>query len=173
MLIFAFFLALFAFFIQGIFIPKISILAFAPFLAFSILLSNFPKALILAFVAGAFVDVFSSDPFGIHALNFSLVTFFFHRYKKHFLHEKPLHLSLMTALISMLSTLLGLTLLFLFDRRVPFSGRWVFTDLLGMPFIDALYAFVWFSAPITLFQTLKKLVVVFWLKRKNRSLISH
>lgn len=173
MLISAFFLALFAFFIQGIFIPKIAILAFSPFLAYALLLSKFPKAFILSIIAGGCMDLFSSDPFGVHALNFSIVTFSFHRLKKHFLYEKPLHLSLLSILISMHSTFLGFFLLFLFDRRVPFSGRWVFTDLIGMPIFDGLYAFVWFSAPITLFQFIKKFVVIFWLKRKTRSLTSH
>ena len=173
MLIGAFFLSLFALYIQCVFIPKIALFVFAPFLAYVNLLSSFPKALILSMLAGGCMDLFSNDPFGVHALNYTLLTAFFRRFNRHFLHEKPLHVSLFTALISSFTTLLGFLLLFLFDRRIPFGGRWIFTDLIGMPIIDALYAFVWFSAPITLFQTLKKMVVVFWLKRKRRSLTSH
>ena len=39
--------------------------------------------------------------------------------------------------------------------------------------IDALYAFVWFAAPLVLFDKMKRMWVLFWLKRKNLSHTSH
>lgn len=171
MLIGIFFLSLLALYIQCLIIPKIIFFAFTPFLSYVNLLSNFPKALTLSILAGGCMDLFSNDPFGIHALNYTLTTAFFHRFNRYFLYEKSLHITLFTFLISSFTTLLGFLLLFVFDRRVPFNGKWFFTDLIGMPIIDGLFAFIWFSGPIILFQTLKKMVIVFWLKRKHRSLI--
>ena len=173
MLIFAFILAILAVILQGLLIPRIAILAFAPLLALLALRSDLPRALWLAALAGSIMDALSEDPMGLHALNYVLITAFFFRYRTHFSYDQPSHLSLLTALISSASTLLQLTFLFLFDRRVPFGGRWVFTDLVGMPVIDALYAFVWFAAPLALADKLRRMWVLFWLKRKNPSPISH
>lgn len=173
MLVSSFFLALTALFFQAILVPKVAILAFSPFIALVVMRCNLVQSIVLSIIAGSCMDLFSNDPMGIHAIEYALIATLAFRFKRHFLHDQPLHLSLFTALISSLSTLLCFLLLFLFDRRVPFSGRWFFATLIGMPVLDALYAFVWFSAPITGFQTLRKIWVVFWLKRKNRSLISH
>lgn len=172
MLIFAFILGLTALILQGILLPQLAILAFAPFLALVTMKCPLKKALALSVLAGAMLDLLSEDPMGLHALNYAIITSLLFKSKKHFSHEQPLHLSLFSALISLLSTILQLILLFLFDRRVPFGGRWIFADLIGMPLIDALYAFVWFAAPLALFEKLRRMWVIFWLKKKNLSPIS-
>jgi rod shape-determining protein MreD len=172
-LIIAFIMASLALFLQGILLPRIAILAFAPFLSLVMMRCEMGKALWLSALAGALVDLLSDDPIGLHALNYTLVAAILFRVKNHFSYDQPFHLSIYTAFISSLSTALQLMLLFLFDRRVPFDGRWFFADLVGMPVIDAFYAFVWFAAPLSLFDKLKKMWVLFWLKRKNLSRTSH
>lgn len=159
--------------LQGILVPRVAILAFAPFLALATLRCELNRALWLAAFAGSVIDLLSDDPMGLHALNYVLVTAILFRFRKHFSHDQPLHLSLCTASLSFLSTCLQLILLFLFDRRVPFNGKWIFGDLVGMPLIDALYAFVWFAAPLYWIEKFRTKWVLFWLKKKNRSPISH
>jgi cell shape-determining protein MreD len=169
MLIIAFLLSLIALILQGILIPKLTLLAFAPFLALVIMRSELIRALYLSGLAGGLVDLVSDDPMGLHALNYAIVTIVLFRARKHISYDQPFHLSLFTAIISLLSTALQLVLLFLFDRRVPFGGKWIFADLIGMPVIDALYAFVWFGAPLALFEKIRLMWVHYWLKRKNPS----
>ena len=164
MLLIAFFLSLCALLLQGVLIPRLSILAFAPFLALVIMKQKYNKALWSSAFAGCIMDLLSDNPMGLHALNYTLITAFLFQFRSYFSHDHPLHLSLFTGLISILSTLLQLTLLFLFERRVPFAGRWIFGDLLGMPIIDSFYAFVWFGAPFTLLTNLQKLWKVFKIK---------
>lgn len=173
MLTLAFILAASALVLQGILLPRLSLFAFAPYLALGILRCEKGAALWLCAAAGALADLFSDDPMGLHALNYTITASLLFRMKKHFLYDQPFHLALFTAVVSAVSTALQLILLFLFDRRVPFDGRWVFSDLIGMPALDALYAFVWFAAPLSLFNQLKRIWVLFWLKKKNRSLTSH
>ncbi len=170
---FAFFLSLLALIVQGVFLPKIAILAMSPFLSLVILKEPFERALYLSVAAGIVMDLLSDDPMGIHALNYSIICFVLFRIKNHFLHDQPLHLSLFTALISIASTLLQLLLLFLFDRRVPLVGRWIFSQLIAVSMVDALYAFVWFSAPLALVNKIRQIWVVFWLRRKRLSRTSH
>jgi len=173
MLVLAFFLATLALILQGIVLPRIAILAFAPFLALAMMRSERKRALWLSALAGALVDLLSDDPMGLHALNYTIVTWLLIRVKNRFSYDQPFHLSLYTVFVSSLSTALQLMLLFLFDRRVPFDGRWFLADLVGMPVIDGLYAFVWFAAPLSLFDKMKRIWVLFWLKRKNLSRTSH
>ena len=167
MLIVSFFLATAAVILQGVLLPRLSILAFAPWIALVSLRCSHSRALWLSASAGAIIDLLSDDPMGLHALNYTLTAVLLYRFRKHFLHDQPLHLSIFTALISLISTLLQLVLLFLFDQRIPFGGKWVFADLIGMPMIDALYAFVWFAAPLALFEKLRHYWMLFWLKRKK------
>jgi rod shape-determining protein MreD len=173
MLIFAFILSFIALLLQGILLPKITILAFAPYLAILILKLPHTQSLILASLCGAIMDLMSDDPIGLHAINYTVSVWLFFKIKSHFSFEKATHLTLLTALISSFSTIFQLILLFLFDRRVPFSGRWAFMELIGMPIVDAIYAFIWFVAPMDLFQKVRKKLVIFWLKKKNRFQTSH
>lgn len=166
---FAFLLGSLALFAQGTLLARLSILAFAPFLALVVLRCPPNQSVWWAVAAGCLVDLFSDDPMGLHALNYAVTVALLLRIRKQFSHEQPLHVSLVTGLFSVGSTLLQLFLLFLFDRRVPFDGKWILADLVGMPLIDALYAFVWFTAPLSLFDKLHRLWVLFWLKRKNPS----
>ena len=159
-------MGLIALLLQGSLLPGLHLIAFAPWIALVSLKCSTPRALWLSAISGALVDLFSDDPMGLHALGYTLSCLLLLRLKKHFLFNNPFHLSLFTFFVSSISTLLQLILLFLFDRRVPFSGRWIFADLVGMPAVDALYAFVWFAAPLALFERLRRIWVVFWLKKK-------
>jgi len=173
MLISAFLLGTIALFIQCFFPPLIPLLAYAPFLALVILRTTMQRSLWAAAAAGAILDLISDDPMGIHALNYTLTVFLLYPYRSRFLYDQPFHFSLVTALISIFSTLIQLALLFLFDRRVPFNGKWLLADILGMPVLDALYAFVWFSAPLALFKWTRRMWrqkwKLFWFKKKNPS----
>ncbi len=169
----AFLLALTALLFQGLYLPHISILAFAPFLALISLSLPLSTTLWLSFLSGVLIDLFSEDPMGLHALNYVLTTALLYRLRSLFSAERPFHLSLFTALISLFSTLFQLILLFLFDRRVPFNGKWIFADLFAMPLVDALYAFVWFAVPLAVGGKITKMWTLFWLKKNNRSQTSH
>lgn len=173
MLILSFLLSLFALILQMTLIPQIALLPFCPFLSLAILRSSSAKALWLSCLSGAILDLASSDPMGVYALGATLTTFVLFRFKNHFLSEDPFHISVFSALFSFTTTFLTLLLLFLFDRRVEIQGRWVLTDFIGMPLIDALFAFVWFAAPLVLFSKLKKMWDLFWLRRKKISRTSH
>jgi rod shape-determining protein MreD len=167
MLIFAFLLATLALILQGILLPKLTILAFAPLIAFVILRSKLIPALFTSLLAGAIVDLFSDDPMGIHALNYVLVTAILSRFRTHLSHDEPLHLTLFSGGVSILSTLIQLFLLFLFDKKVPFDSKWTLLDLTLMPLIDAFYAFVWFAAPLHFIAVAKKFISILKLKKKT------
>lgn len=172
MIVFGFILSLSALLLQGLLVPKLSLFVFAPFLALLVLRRPLSYSLWLAGASGAIMDLFSDDPIGLYALNFTLATAFFLRFRTRFSSDSPLHFPLLTTLISILATLLQWLLLFLFDRRVPFHGQWILTDLIGMPIADGIFAFVWFTGPLLAADKLYKMWVLFWLKKKNPSLAS-
>lgn len=167
MIPFSFFFSVSLLFLEGIFIPKLSLFAFAPFLALIILKEPFMKTLLWAAFSGAIVDLFSDDPFGGFALNFCFIAFVLWQGKRFFSHENPFHWSFFTALVSLLVTLFQIFLLFLFDRRIPIEREYLLSQLLGMPALDALYALVCFAIPYAVFKKIKRWWLPFWLEKKQ------
>jgi rod shape-determining protein MreD len=165
----AFALALAAWILQGAVFPQLAFFPFVPFAALAVMTRPLSSALWLSAFAGLLVDLGSSDPIGVHAINHTLSAALFWRIRRHFSADRALHLSLFTGLMSFVSTFSLAALLFLFDRRVPFHGKWVLLDCLCMPVIDALYALVWFSSPLLAYAFLRRHWTVFWLKKKNPS----
>ncbi len=156
-LIVSFFLAL-TFAVCGtVFLPRVHLLAFSPFLAILYHNTRFTKSLWIASLCGLIIDLLSSEfRFGVHALNYCLTTLLLYKQKKHFIEDKAIALSLFTVIISVVSTLLQFFLIFIFDRALPLSGKLILTDLIIMPVADAVYAFLWFTCPLKLFAHIKK-----------------
>ena len=168
MLIFAFGLCLVEFFLQcGIF-TNFVLFSFAPFITLVILTCPFHKTLWLAFITGGMLDLLSSDPMGIHALQYVGASLIFFRYRRYFLYDNYLHFSIANVLVSFTLTLFNLFFLFLFDRRVPFHGKWILGDLFGMPIVDGIYAFLWFSGPFYIYILFKKYGRFYWHKMKRK-----
>lgn len=157
-LYFSFSLALFFALFGTVFLPHVRLLAFSPFLALLYNRSSFTTSLWIASLCGLAIDLLSSEfRLGIYALNYSLTTLLLYKQKRHFFEDKPLALSLFTILISIVSTILQLLLISIFDRALPLSGKLLITDLIIMPIVDAIYAFLWFSCPMMLFLYIKKI----------------
>ena len=73
----AFFLALTVWISQGIYLSKLTILAFIRFLAIVILKRPLTRALWISAFVGALVDILLDDPIGVHALNYVVTTALF------------------------------------------------------------------------------------------------
>lgn len=164
----AFLLASITLFLQSVFSPPFVLLAFAPWIALVCLSTEIPKSLALCLLGGCLIDLLSEDPMGVHALNYTLVAYFLSRFRTYFSHENPLHLAVFTMLISTCSTLLQFFLLFLFDRRVPFTGEWILGDLFIMPIADGVYALLGFAYPLMLYKKVLHQGSYLWLKLKKR-----
>jgi rod shape-determining protein MreD len=157
-LIFSFSLALFFAACGTVFLPRVHLLAFSPFLALLYNNTSFIKSLWIASLCGLIIDLLSSEfRFGVHALNYCLTTLLLFKQKKHFVEDKALALSLFTVIVSVVSTLLQFFLISIFDRALPFSGKLIITDLIIMPIADAAYAFIWFTCPMKLFAHIRKI----------------
>ncbi len=136
--------------------PSVGILSYAPFLALTCMRTSFLTSLWVAALVGLFSDLLSADPFGIYALSLTLTSASAYRFRNRFFQGEPLQLCIFTGIISFLFTPLHVFILFLFDRRAPFSGKWSFLDFFTMPFLDAAYAFFWLVGPLLLFEWAKR-----------------
>ena len=123
----------------------------------------------LAGAAGLCVDLFSDDPMGVHAMNYVVVAGAMYGVKRRLSQGEPLHLGLYTVGISGLSTIVQFFLLFLFDRRVPFGGKWALVDLFCMPIVDGVYALIWVAGPLWALKRLRYQWDIYWIKKKNLS----
>lgn len=132
--------------------PGIRLMTFAPFFALSYYRLSFVKALWLSFGCGLLLDLLSSElRFGLYALASTIITAVFYRQKRHFFEDKALAYSAFSALISLALTAF---LLFLTDLKLHIAA--VITNLLLMPAIDGLYAFLWFTCPLKLYIYIQK-----------------
>ncbi len=151
---FAFLLAL----IGVLFFSKIHLLYFAPFLVLSFYHCTRFAVLWRAIGCGVIVDLFSSNPhFGLTALNYTLVCWVLYGQTRNFFQDKLSTLPLMTLFFSILSTVTTAILFFFFSQPIIPSLKWVFTDLICMPFFDALYAFA-LSFPFYITLKIRKII---------------
>jgi rod shape-determining protein MreD len=156
-MIIPFFLALFALFFSSALFPTVKLFAFAPFLALVYTRKSFIASLWMATLAGCLVDlVTSGHRFGTSGLIYCLTTFLVYHQKRHFFDEKPLALALFTILISFVYTGFNLIAMLFSERSIPLSGEFFLTEFIGMPFLDAVYAFFWFTCPLKAYARLKR-----------------
>lgn len=159
-LLFPFSLSLLAALFATALFPTLPLCAFAPFLALLYQRRSFLFSLWIASACGLLIDLISAEMrLGIYAFNYAITTLLLYRQKKHFFEDKPLAISLYTAAISILSTLIQAGLFTLSGRKLIWSAKWVVTDLLLMPALDALYAALWICCPCLLYLTIRRLGV--------------
>ena len=148
-----------------VFFPQIRIWPFTPFLVFVFHRVRFYKALWISFFCGLLLDLFSSQfRFGLFAFSHVATTFLFYKQKKHFFEDKALSLSLFTAFLSAFLSLF-LFLLCIRNEQITASFSTFFSSFIVMPCLDALYAFFWFTCPISLYAYFKKHGLSFFLPK--------
>jgi rod shape-determining protein MreD len=171
MLIFTFALATAVLFLQGVDLPGIPMNAYVPWIALAVLSHPLRKDLFKplagAAAAGLLVDLFSDCPLGLYPISYTLATAILFRFRNRFLYERPLHLAVFASFSSLLSSILQLFFLFLFDRRAPIAGQWIAVGWLTAALIDGLYAFIGFSGPLYLWAKARRNWVLLWIKRKH------
>lgn len=154
----AFFLALGVALFGSVFWPGLRLFAFAPFLALVFMRSSFLTALWIALATGLIIDLLSSQMrFGSYSLIYTLAAVLTYHQKRHFFADKPLALSLYTAVISLVASSLELTFLYVLDAKLPVNWKTIAFDLFGLSVLDALYAFVCFTCPMKVHSYLKKI----------------
>ena len=147
-----FILASFIATMQSAFFPHFIILAYAPFIALSCMHAPMLQSLWLTALAGLCSDLLSTDPIGIHTLTFILVCAMLHRFRLGVFKDGPMQLCFYTALISAATMPMQMFLFFLFDRHLPIHGKSILLDFVGMPLVDAAYAFFWFVGPLLVWE---------------------
>ena len=151
-------IAFFSTLLGPVFLPKLHLFYFVPYLVISFY--QLPRHAVLwrAYFSGIIIDLLSSSPlFGLTSLNYSIVCWVLYGQTRNFFEDKPSTLPLMTFLFSFLSTLFSAITLLFFKDPITFSGTWIVTDLIGMSLADAFYALLVFSLPFQLTYSLRKL----------------
>ena len=155
-LLFFFFLALFALCFSTVFFKELKLIAFAPFLAIVIQRKSFIQTLWIAYICGVFANLLNFDiRFGFCSLGYMSSAGLLYKLSRQYLGEHPLEISLCSALIGCLFSLPQLFFFFLRDKSLWALFKALFGNILLLP-IDALYALVWFSLPLMIFNYIKK-----------------
>lgn len=129
--------------------PHLRLVFFAPFLIIACYQKSLPKCLWLAFLCGMVLDLLSSyTRLGLYAFDFCLTVAVLYPQRRNFFADSVTTLPIMTFLFALISTLVMALLLYSVESRNVFSWPWLFTDLICMPAMDALYAFCFFILPV-------------------------
>lgn len=139
---------------------------FSPYLAILYRRSSFIKSLWVAAFCGLLVDLLTDRPFGLHALNLTVVTFFFYRLRVYFV-DKPIGLASYTAILSLSITLISWILFSLCGQNLPLTFKGITTDFFVMPLADSLYGVLCFSLPLSLYRLGKNLYYRFLLMHEE------
>jgi len=141
--------------------PKWHLFYFAPYLVLSYYKYSRYAVLWRSLGCGILMDLFSSTPFfGLSSINYCLVSFLLWGQKRNFFEDKLSTWPLMTALFSLLSTLFSVILAFFVGQKISFCWKWGVTDLFAMSFVDAAFAFIFFSLPFLCIHKIKR--KLFW-----------
>jgi rod shape-determining protein MreD len=150
-----------------LFTAPFPILPFSPYLAILYRRSSFIKSLWVAALCGVLVDLLTDRPFGLYALNLTVVTFLFYRLRVYFV-DKPIGLASYTAILSVNVTLFSRILFSLYGQSLPLTFKGIATDLLVMPLADSLYGVLLFSLPPHLYHLGKRLYFCFRATREEQ-----
>lgn len=131
--------------------PSIRLFYFAPFLVVANYQCRMQTVLWLAVLCGMIIDLLSSAPrLGIDAMSYFISMIILYRQKKNFFADSVSTLPLMTCLFSSLSMLITGFLLYIIDMQNIYSWKWLLTDVIIYPLVDAFYAFGLFILPAML-----------------------
>lgn len=137
--------------------------AFSPYLILTLYYRPFRISLRHAFLCGLILDLLSSSlPLGFFAFILMLCLTLFYRFKSLFFIDKILTLPILTFLFSIVMTLTHRLALNIFCTKSPLTLKWIGSDLVLLPLVDALFAFVFFALPHKFFSR--------WLSRDQRKL---
>lgn len=133
-------------------IPYAHILYFVPLIVICMYQKTLITCVYYSLVCGLFIDLVSDgDRIGFYAMNYSLSTFILYPQKKNFFADNLTTLPLMTFFYSVISTSLEVAYFLSVSRIPPLTIKWVISDIIVMPSIDAVYAFIIFILPAVLF----------------------
>lgn len=152
--------------------PSLRILFFAPFLVIIVYQISFLKCLWVSFFCGLLIDILSSNShLGLYAGNYVLTTALIYHQRRNFFSDSISTLPLMTLFFSVVSTLLETFALYIFEKPLVSSWKWIGIDFILLPVVDALYSLMIFVMP-TLFlkkynkSNMKNLRNVFFVRKK-------
>lgn len=150
-------LSLIALCFGGAFFPSIRLAPLAPFLVVCFYRLPFRQCLTLAFVSGLLIDLLSTQfRFGLFGVIHLLASALLYGQKKHFFEDRPLPFCLYTSLTSTFLSGLSLLAAKFSSMEMAISFPVLLSDLVFMPLIDGLYAFLWFVCPISLYTLMTK-----------------
>lgn len=153
----AFGFALASFLVLPVVWPFLRLTYFAPFLVVVLYKRPLKEVLWFAFGCGLFMDLFSDEPrLGILALSYVAASFILFKQKQHFYQDHWTTVPALTLIFVEITTVFHLAMRGLFGAKLHLTWEWAITDLLIMPMLDAIYAFILFTWPALFMPKSKK-----------------
>ncbi|PCI92334.1 hypothetical protein COB11_07640 [Candidatus Aerophobetes bacterium] len=165
-LIFFLVASFFALFSHALF-PSLSILAYSPYLAFVFITKPLLKALWHSFFCGLIMDCAQSYlPFGFCSIAYCIITVILYKQKWTIFEDNSFSLSIFAASFSLLFSCMQVSVMYFIKIPLKLSFSYFVKELLLMPFVDAIYAFVCFTSLFLIKTYIEKNRFPFFLLKK-------
>ncbi len=141
--------------LSPIIFPNLKITYFAPFLVLLFYQRSLLATLWISSLIGLSLDLVSSySLLGMYAVNYCVTTLLLYHLKRLLFQDQLSTVPLLSFLFGIISTLIEVIILTLSHVTLSLSFGWFISDLIIMPFCDALFAFIGFVLPIFLLSHL-------------------
>ena len=141
-------ITIFMLFCLPVVFPAWHLMVFAPFLVILFYKKPFFTCLLTALACGFVMDLLSSySRLGLYAMTYFMTTWLIFKLRRHFFADRLTTLPIMTFFFSVLATVFHFSVVYALEGELAITWKWMFTDLVYMPAVDALYAFVVFILP--------------------------
>ena len=166
----AYLTSLFVLFLQATSYFAIPVFPFTPFLSSLSLKKSMTQVFWISAIGTLPLDLLSSDPMGIHSLSCMVTAVIAARVRQLFSSDSWIQFSVFSGILSFIQIPISTLFLFLFDRRIPFQGKWWIVDWPLLAILDAIYAAVWFIGPLAIYTIVQKSWDLYWLRKENSAI---
>lgn len=128
--------------------PTLHLIYLAPYLVTLYYQRPYINCLWGSFLCGLLLDLLSQHhKLGLFAANFCLTTVILFPFRRNFFADTLTTLPIMTYFFSLIASLLQAVMMIGFGQTLQISFSWILTDVVLYPFLDATYAFGFFTLP--------------------------
>jgi rod shape-determining protein MreD len=153
MLLLLFLAGLFFTLTMPILIPILHLLYFPPFLIRCLYTLPLNRTLWFAALSGLIIDLLSpNEKLGLNSASYVITLLLLTRAKRHFFEDNLSTLPILVFFFSAIQGGIHLVLTVLIARPVPITPEFLLGDLILMPFLDALFASLFFTLPYSYFR---------------------
>jgi rod shape-determining protein MreD len=127
-----------------------------PFIVISYYKHSFLLSVNISILCGLFLDLLGNGThLGLNVLSYAIATFMLYPRRQQFIETPLFTIPFLSFLFAIFATIVHWLAFNIFEHSLHWTLEWVVSELIIMPFYDAVYAFICFVIPLQLWKYLR------------------